>query len=274
MASELELKKIAEGREAEMFEWEDGTILRLLRNPDAGWLNDLQTAALRAAGSSGVRVPEVLGATAVNGRPGLIMERIEGVDYLTLIGRQPWQVFQAASVSGQLHAKLHGIVAPPSLEALKSRLKRHIESQTKLDESLARFALEALDRLPDGDRLCHGDFHPGNILRTREGPVLIDWTNATRADPNADVARTDLMVRIGEPPPGTSIVVRLLALFGRRILLSRYLSAYRQQRPLDKEVMARWKIPIAAARLAEGIEEEVPALIRFLEQSRAASGQI
>ena len=33
-ASGQPLRKIAEGREAEIFAWEDGTVLRLLRNPD------------------------------------------------------------------------------------------------------------------------------------------------------------------------------------------------------------------------------------------------
>jgi aminoglycoside phosphotransferase (APT) family kinase protein len=266
------LTKIAEGREAEMFAWEDGRILRLLRSPEGAWQNELQKTALEVARSNGVRVPAVLGTATVEGRPGLIMERIEGVDYLTLIGRQPWQVFPAARISGELHAKLHAAQAPSGLEALKARLRRQIESLSGLPPPLARFALEALDACPDGDRLCHGDFHPGNILRSKEGPVLIDWTNATRGDPEADVARTDLMLRIGEPPPGTSRFLRLLARVGRGILLSGYKRAYRRVRPLDQELMARWGVPVAAARLSEGIREEVPAVRKYLAKAKESAG--
>jgi aminoglycoside phosphotransferase (APT) family kinase protein len=272
MANIAGLTKIAEGREAEMFAWEDGTILRLLRSPDGAWQNELQKTALEVARSSGVRVPAVLGTATVEGRPGLIMERIEGVDYLTLIGRQPWQVFRAARISGELHAKLHAAQGPSDLEALKERLRRQIESLSELPPPLADFALEALDACPDGDRLCHGDFHPGNILHSKVGPVLIDWTNATRGSPEADVARTNLMLRVGEPPPGTSAFLRVLARVGRGILLSGYKRAYRRVRTLDQELMARWELPVAAARLSEGIKEEVPALMKYLEKARDNAG--
>ncbi len=272
MTTERELKKIAEGREAEMFAWEDGTILRLLRNPEGEWQNDLQMAALKAAESSGMRVPGVLGKATIDGRPGLVMERIEGGDYLTLIGRQPWQVFPAARISGELHARLHAVEAPASLEPLKARLRRHIESRADLPAPLARFALDTLEGLPDGDRLCHGDFHPANILRSPQGPVLIDWTNATRGDPAADVARTELIIRIGEPPPGSSLAIRVLARVGRGILLSGYRRAYRRVRPVDRELITRWEVPIVADRLADGIQEEIPVLMKSLEKARERAG--
>ncbi len=38
-----------------------------------------------------------------------------------------------------------------------------------------------LNALPDGDFLCHGDFHPDNVMMTSGDPVLIDWPGAKRA---------------------------------------------------------------------------------------------
>ena len=268
-----ELKKIAEGREAEMFAWEDGTILRLMRSPNGEFSNQLQAAALESARASGVRVPAVHGQTTVNGRPGLIMERIDGTDYLTVIGRQPWRVYSIGNLSGKVHARLHEARAPDSLPSLRERLRRNILSAPPLPDDLRRFALDALDKLPDGDRLCHGDFHPGNILETREGPIVIDWTNATSGDPDADYARTLLMIRIGDPPPGAPFFVRFGAKFARSILLWGYSRAYRRIRRVDKSAAARWDVPIAAARIAEGIEVEFPALLKFLEReaSRASA---
>ena len=68
-----ELRKIAEGREAEMFAWGDGTILRLLRDPGADRRNQMQAAAMRAAAASGLRVPAVVEVTTAMGRPGIVM---------------------------------------------------------------------------------------------------------------------------------------------------------------------------------------------------------
>jgi Ser/Thr protein kinase RdoA (MazF antagonist) len=264
-----ELRKVAEGREAEMFAWEDGSILRLMREPGAEGRNQGQAAAMEAARSRGVRVPAVLGATTVVGRPGLIMERIDGPDLLTLIGRRPWTVFRVARICGEVQARLHEVQAPGVIPPVRETLRRRIPTAGPLPKRLAAFALEALDGLPDGDSLCHGDFHPGNILMAGDEPVLIDWTNARRGDPMADVARTRMMLRLGEPPPGTSFALRMLALVGRNLLVALYLRSYRRVRPIDMSAVKRWEIPITAARLSEGIEEEVPRLLALLE--RAAS---
>src|SRR3972149_6182385 len=125
MGEERELRKIAEGREAEMFAWGEGTILRLLRNPEAALHNQWQGAALGAGGwrggggSRGVRVPAVHEVTAVAGRPGIVMERIEGTDLLTLIGRRPWTLFRAGRICGEVHAQLHEAQAPSSIPPLR-----------------------------------------------------------------------------------------------------------------------------------------------------------
>jgi len=267
-----ELRKIAEGREAEMFAWGEGTILRLLRKPEAALQNQWQAAAMDAARSRGVRVPAVHEVTAVNGRPGIVMERIEGTDLLTLIGRRPWTLFRAGRICGELQAQLHEAKAPSGIPPLKAVLRMRIESVGPVLGDLKPFALEALEELPDGDRLCHGDFHPANILMDGETPVLIDWSNVTRGEPAADVARTRLILRLGEPPPGTPVLLRAMALVGRSILVSLYLRSYRRARPVEMGLVERWEVPVAAARFADGIAEEESALRRFLERARGSLG--
>jgi aminoglycoside phosphotransferase (APT) family kinase protein len=41
--------------------------------------------------------------------------------------------------------------------------------------------------MPDGDRLCHGDFRLINVSGQVLDLVVIDWPNACRGDPAADV---------------------------------------------------------------------------------------
>jgi Ser/Thr protein kinase RdoA (MazF antagonist) len=200
----------------------------------------------------------------------MVMERIGGADLLTLIGRRPWTVFKAGRISGEVHAQLHEVQAPAAIPPARAVLRRRIESLAQLPQHLARFALDVLDGLPDGDSLCHGDFHPANILMDGDAPVLIDWTNVMRGEATADVARTLMILRLGSPPPGTSLLLRGLALSGRNLLIQLYLRSYRRSRPLDMEAVGRWEVPVVAARLSEGIVEEVPALLRLLEKKLAA----
>ena len=95
-------------------------------------------------------------------------------------------------------------------------------------------ALEALNGLPDGDRLCHGDFHPGNCIIGDDGMRVIDWPNAYAGDPDADVARTLLTLRVGDPPEGTMGIMRALIWVGRRIMIAYYQRGYRSVRPFER----------------------------------------
>ncbi len=264
-----ELRKIAEGREAEIFEWEDGTVLRLMRDSYGLESVELQARALKAAHDAGVAVPAPGGLTIVDGRHGLIMERLEGPDLLTLMGKKPWHIWSGGSTTGHLHADLHEVVAPQGLpnlkQGLEEHIKGHVENSDLVPPEMAEFALDILPELPDGDRLCHGDLHPGNIIKTDDGNVIIDWSNVSKGDPAADYARSVLMLQLGEPPPGSSFLLRTMAGVGAGVVLSAYRRGYRAHSSLDEELVRRWMVPVMVHRLTEGIEEERSKLLKLLE---------
>ncbi len=263
--SDRELRKIAEGREAEIFAWEDGTVLRLMRSPDALHAVESEAAALKAARDAGVSVPAPHGSVTVDGRPGLVMERLEGPDLLTLIGKKPWHIWSAGITTGRLQAEMHEVVAPEDLRSLKEGLKRNIEASDRVPAEMVKFALEILAELTDGDRLCHNDLHPANIIKTHERNVIIDWSNVAKGDPAADYARSQLMLQLGEPPAGSPLLLRTLARVGAGILLSAYRRGYRGHSTPDEELVRRWEVPVMANRLNEGIEPERPKLLKLLE---------
>ena len=208
---------LAQGREAEVFLQADGTVLKLMRNPDWDELVRREATALNVVRASGHGGLKVYGIVTVGGRPGLVVDRITGTDLLTALGARPWLVYRTGTVMARTHAAMHECVAPDSLPGLREELRIRIESAPDLAVELASYALGVLEGLPNGDRLCHGDFHPGNILGPWRQPVVIDWGGVTRGDPDADVARTLLVLRIrgAGAPPGTSLPLRLLIPMGR-----------------------------------------------------------
>jgi aminoglycoside phosphotransferase (APT) family kinase protein len=264
-----DLELLGEGRQAEVFAWGEGVVLRLFR-PGRGGSIDAEEVAMRAALAGGAPVPAVLGRATVDGRVGLVIERVDGDDEFTRLGRAPWQARRVAARVGRLHASLHTVEAPEgALPPLASWLTHRIDEAVPLPGDLARLARDVLHTLPDGDRLLHGDFHPGNVHVGAGGPAVIDWTNATRGDPDGDVARTTLMLRFGAAAPGMPRPVRAFQRVGRGAFASVYTRSYQRSRPLHREQIERWMIPHAAARLAEGIDEEVDVLLAFL---RARAG--
>lgn len=257
--------KLGEGREAEIFAWRDGSVLRLMRDPTHEYRLRREADAVRAAVAGGAPAPAVGEIVWVEGRPGIVMERVNGPDQLTLLARRPWKVISAAKTLGSVHAQLHEVEAPDELPDHAAEIRERIESNERLPAHLAELALRELDRLPRGDRVCHGDLNPANVLMGRDGPRMVDWVMAGRGDPHADVARTLLLLRIGTPPPGTPRVLAALEGVGRRVIARDYLREYRRGRVLDPELLERWYSVRAADRFWENIVEEDDVLIRLLE---------
>jgi Ser/Thr protein kinase RdoA (MazF antagonist) len=255
------MERIAQGREAEVFDRGDGTVLKLFRVGMEGARAGVEAAALAAVAASGVEAPPVVELVTVDGRAGIVLGRVDGTDLLSILERRPYLVLAVGRALATAQAAMHRITAPSALPDLREQLAARISSAAALDAGARQRALDELTSLPDGDRLLHGDLHPGNLLGSVAAPVVIDCGDASRGDPLADVARTELLLRVARLPPGPPPVLRALARVGRGLLLGAYRRAYGR---VDSEVVARWLLVRAAARLAEGVDDaEVPVLLRL-----------
>src|SRR5690606_25191136 len=108
-----------------------------------------------------------------DGRIGLVFERVAGPPMLQELMRDPGSTERLAREMAALHRSIHDREAPAELPSQREVLEEKIARCPLLDEGQRRAVLDALARLPGGDRLCHGDLHPGNILLTEQGPVII-----------------------------------------------------------------------------------------------------
>jgi len=270
------LRLIGQGREAEVFECPDGRVLKLLRasGPRTGLAFEI--AALEAARTAGVSVPQVYEEVVIDGRTGLMMERLNGIDLLTIIGRQPWRVFRSGRLTGEVHARINAGRAPESLPAVKDVMNRGLAHLAPSQPTLAEWAGGILARLPDGDALCHGDFHPGQLMLSGDRYAAFDWSAAKRGDPLFDYARTRVLLSMGEPPPGTQLALRVLAKIGRRLLISSYARSYERHTtgPVDEARVRQWEIVNLAVRMHDGVPGERPRLLQRLQKEFARAGSL
>ena len=101
------------------------------------------------------------------------------------------------------HARRHGYPVPAVHEVRPDALVLElVEGPTMAADGLAnRRAMEAhaktlaalherLHRIPGLEQgtLLHLDLHPENVLISKRGPVVIDWTNARDGEPELDAA--------------------------------------------------------------------------------------
>jgi aminoglycoside phosphotransferase (APT) family kinase protein len=177
----------------------------------------------------------------------------------------PERLISHARLLAELHADMHGRAAS-SLTSTETRLRHKIQRAGPLPDAWKRAVLVRLDDLPGGNAICHGDFHPDNVVMTAGGPVIIDWVDVTMGAPLADVSRTILLARQGTAPPATDATMseKLEAL--RYQFLESYLARYGELRPYDAAELAAWELPNAAARLEEGVVEEEEALLTIVKK--------
>ena len=242
---------LATGATADIYTWEGGQVLKLLhkgRPPEAIQQEARKTQAAHEAGLPAPRVGE---RADFGGRYGWLFEHVEGA-LLSDMLMQSGDVSAAAEIMSTLHSRVHG-TPTRALPDLRLRIRRDIKA-APLDEPLRQRALLLLEHLPDGDSFCHGDFHPGNIIISDSGPVLIDWQDATRGHALADVART--LVLIGGYPYQVPTERRDRVQHLTSDLMLAYLKAYCTRTRASREAIIPWIVPVAAARLAEGHEAE------------------
>ena len=141
------------------------------------------------------------------------------------------------------------------------RLQHQIQSLSGLAEVIKASILKDLNQLQCDNAICHGDLHPENILLTAEEPVIIDWVDATQGSPLVDAARTNLLLRVGDLPPSMNERRRQEIAEMRYLFCEAYLEHYAQVQSISREAIARWKLPVAAARLSDGISNDEKSVL-------------
>lgn len=246
-------KPIAHGRTADVHHWDERYILKLFHN----WFElpniEYEYKIARAVYASGVKAPAVKELIQVQGRNGLIYERVAGEPMFDVLQRKPWMAFKYARILANLHVQMHEcIFDAPNIPEQRKRLQNKINHADALSTSLKTTLLNALQSLPEGNRVCHGDFHPANVLVLGNDANVIDWMDASRGNPLADVARTSI-IALGEAESG-ELTNPLMKGF-IKLFHSIYLRHYFRLRPGGEDEYRRWLPIIAGARLSERIPE-------------------
>jgi Ser/Thr protein kinase RdoA (MazF antagonist) len=258
-------KPIAEGRTAEIYPWADGWILKLFHT----WVSSENVAyearinhAVYAAGIAAPKVGEVL---EFNGRQGLTYERISGKTMGEVMASKPWMLFQFARKLAKLHIYIHAVEAPSDIPHLHERLRHKIMVSEGLQPKTKKHLLSNLSEMTQHNQLCHGDFHPWNVMEGNR-LVAIDWVDAASGAPFADVARTSIILEgIQHMEEMVTRLEKVLVGWFHRIYLREYFTLH----TADKEEYKRWLPIVAAGRLSENIPGLTPWLLTQVDKGLA-----
>jgi tRNA A-37 threonylcarbamoyl transferase component Bud32 len=261
---ELPSTPIAQGRTAEIYDWDRDHVLKLyLEWCPPNWV-EYEARVARAINEAGIPSPTVGKIVEVNGRRGLIYERIQGISMLQDMNARPWTLLKHAHSLAELQVQING-QSITGLPSYKDRISYDIRKTPHLSKDLQNKVLARLEDLTDGQNICHGDHHPGNVLITKSGPIVIDWMTACTGNRWTDVARTSLILSVGAKGAGKK--VRPIIRMAIKLYHRTYLKWYRVLNPDTGNESHRWMPVIAAARLNEDIVPEREALVRMVKEA-------
>jgi thiamine kinase len=260
---------VGSGRSSEVFRHGPNRVLKLYRCPwePAAIANEFEAAS--QAYANGLPVPEPIEIIEKDGRVGIVFEELDGKGLLRTYGRRPFAFLKALNEMARLHSainSLSGMALPSQHEIIRSEIMG-----SRVSDDIKRAAISVLDCLPKGNRLCHGDMHPENVICSNKGLMIIDWQNATRGNPAGDIARAAILLRYG----------RLnLALVGSRLPLGviraaiswLYVGRCCRLYGLKRSEVRAWHFPCLVSRLfgqvADNEEELRAAAERIAGQNR------
>ncbi|MGI6238845.1 MAG: phosphotransferase family protein [Christensenellales bacterium] len=236
------LPELARGATAVLHDMGDGRALKLF-NPGYS-ANSARREFQNAQLVRRLGIPTARPYAFIDGdRPAIVYERLDGRTMLDSLfqGDLTQQIAQFAALHREILA-YRAQDAPALKDAWRDSAVRGGQSKY----------LPLIDLLPDGDRLLHGDYHPGNVMHTPNGLYVIDCMDVRSGAPICDVARS---VYLMEYTPAD------LPIAPRRAAVDLYLRAMDVPRAEVERVLPA----VMAARLGESIADvEREMLLRAL----------
>lgn len=248
------------GATADVFEWQGHTVLKLFKDFIEDQIIEYEALIHEIVYDKGIRMPKLIEEVVVDGRRGYVYERINARTLLFHLTKKQWNVVKYGKLLASTQMDIN-VIEAPLLPDLKERLREDIHKSKELQIEDVDRLMKYINILPEGNHICHMDFHPGNVFYNGSNTVTIDWITASRSVPGADVARTYLLLKHGGLTYGGPKWLHTLEKIGRHLLTKSYLYHYFKKSTITFEDVEIWLKPIAIARLSENIPLEEKQLL-------------
>jgi Ser/Thr protein kinase RdoA (MazF antagonist) len=194
--------------------------------------------------------PKVYEILFVNERYGIRMDRVKG----KMLGEgcgdlSRWDSVLDALVDLQYRLQKYDMAFASNL---KTRFRDDLKRNDKLSPDLKQELFKELDKLPDGQALCHCDFHANNVFFDGTEYTIIDLLQISKGDPAADVACSYVAYN-----------------FFNQDIAELYLNKYCNKSGISRKDVQKWLRVYAGTLLGQVPEQFTPILERFLAGDEA-----
>lgn len=258
------MKLIGFGRTSEVLEYDQGKAVKLFYEK-FNHIADYEFNIAKEVSRIYEECPVCYETVEIDGRKGIVYELITGVILNDVFLQNPLQILNLLRIMGDTHSRMNTI-RTERLTNSKELFVKKINRSSHISEKEKAIIMEFLSGTDD-TCLCHGDFHPENLIVTAKRKFkVIDWTNAYSGTGLSDAARTYYLLKYGKSPAKKPIPVILLEVLLRPLFARTYLNAYFKNR-IPMKAFKRWFLIICIMRIEENISEEKKGLLRKIRKT-------
>ena len=161
------LTKLASGGNSEIYAWHEDRVLKLFRPGFSTKVAGVEFHHARLAHDLGIPTPRAEGMVEIEGRAGIVYERCHGPTIYQMLVTAAAPAERLAQVFFEFQQAIHRC-QDSRLPELRQRMASKIPHARGVSNAVKQQAIALLRKLPAGQSICHGDFHPFNILFRRD----------------------------------------------------------------------------------------------------------
>lgn len=257
---------IGKGREADVFYWGNNQVLKLFQEGTSKNYIEFEFNLGKLVEKYYKFAPKVFEVLKIDNRGGILYEYINGKPMTEIILENPLKIRKFAKTFAKLHVEMHKHRIN-EIRKQKDYFEKRIRNENLLTSFQKDIIIKYLRNLNHDSILCHGDFHLENVLVTKNGFFVIDWSVLTAGNRYADIARTLYILKHSHDSSASqrSSFLNFIIKFFRFYFVNKYLRSYKRLTKLSLKQVKKWSLVIYAIRLGEGILEEQEFLLSAID---------
>lgn len=256
---------LGKGMTAEVYSYGEGKVVKLFNDRFSNEWVKHEAEIGRKIHEAGVPSPAVFDTVEIEGRQGIIFERIDGKTMTSTLMKHPWLFSSFVQQLAEFQHNIHKHSAE-GIPSQKEKFTRAITVSSEILGDKVHKIMEYLEGLPEGDSICHGDLYLSNIMISKDRFVVIDWSSAYRGDPAGDVARTCLIINSPAVLPGTPDILASMSIFPKKLTYMSYINEYLKAAKIKYKDIDAWMLPVAAVKLKDRIPGEEKWLMKIINE--------
>jgi len=244
-------KLIGEGYFAEVFEYDNNNVLKLFKNiydeDSIKNIAEIEFNISKYAYDNDVKTPEPKEIIQENNRIGIIYQKINGekLEKIQNLKNMNEIIIKMA----ELQYGINKIDYENSNYSYKKYFEHMIMICEYLSEKEKELMKGEINKLPDGNKLCHSDFRLENIILSDNEYCILDWGCGAQGTMAYDIAKTRMLMKICYDTGKRSIFKIIYDKIYKNKFAYTYVEKYCKISGMNKNDLNIYKLPLYIEQL-------------------------